>query len=131
MLFACGLGLLWLVAFSVTASFDVAQDDQAVIFHLAERFQLRLTQGLAVPLFGFPLLATVTGFLVLVQRSWARLLFTAAGVLALGWSAWWLRYGLGWWVPGFVYVAVACSVVWTRSASHWYAAGDRAPRQAS
>ncbi len=126
LLFVCGLGLLWLVAYSITSSFDAAQDDQAVIFHIAERFQLRLTQGLAIPLFGFPVLGTVAGFLVLVQRSWARWVFTAVGVLSLAWSAWWLRSSLPWWVPALVYVGTAVGIVWTAAASRWYAAGDAA-----
>jgi hypothetical protein len=122
LLFGCGLGFLWLVAYSITASFDPSVADETVVFHLAERFQLRLAQGLAVPLFGFPLLGAVAGFLVVLQRSWTRLLFTAAGVLALGWSAWWLRHAFVWWVPVLVYVGTAVGIVWTRSASRWYAA---------
>lgn len=115
----CGLSLLWVTAAVGTDTFDEAGDNGAV-FHILSRFEYRMVDGLAVPLYLFPLASLVTGFLILNRRSWARLAHTLVGAAALGWAAWWLRDDLLWWFSGAWYVVVACLVLWTPAATAWY-----------
>lgn len=115
----CGLSLLWVTAVIGTSTFDQLGDNGAV-FHILRRFEYRMLDGLALPLYLFPLASLVTGFLVLSQRLWARLAHTAVGLLALAWGAWWLQDNLLWWFSGAWYVVVACLVLWTPGATAWY-----------
>ena len=115
----CGLSLLWVTATVGTGAFAEVNDNGAV-FHILNRFAYRMLDGLAVPLYLFPLASVVTGFLILSRRPWTRVVHTAVGVLALAWAAWWLQDSLLWWFSAAWYVAVACVVLWTPSASAWY-----------
>jgi hypothetical protein len=115
----CGLALAWVAAAVGTGTFAQIGDDGA-LFHILHRFDHRLLDGLAIPLFGFPLLSVVTGFAILSPRPRARLLHTAAGLAALVWAAWWLRDDLLWWFSAAWYVVVACGVLWTPGATAWY-----------
>lgn len=115
----CALSLLWVSAAVGTSTFDQVGDNGA-LFHILNRFDDRMLDGLAVPLFGFPLASLVTGFLVIKRRPWTRLVHTLVGVAALAWAAWWLRDNLLWWFSAAWYVVVACLVLWTPAASAWY-----------
>lgn len=115
----CGLSLLWVAAAVGSNTFDAAGDNGAV-FHILSRFEYRMIDGLAVPLYLFPLASLVTGFLVLSRRPWARLAHTVVGLAALAWAAWWLQDNLLWWFSAAWYVVVGCLVLWTPGATAWY-----------
>lgn len=120
LLWVCALSLGWLLAIAGTRVLDQSGSD-GVVFHLLDRFRDRLLDGLALPLYLFPLASVVSGFLLLNRRPWPRLVHTAIGVLALAWSAWWLRDALLEWASVALYVGVAVSVLWTPAATRWYA----------
>jgi hypothetical protein len=115
----CVLSLFWVAATVGTSAFAEIGDNGAV-FHILNRFNYRMLDGLAVPLYLFPLASFVTGFLVLGRRRWARTLHTALGLAALAWAAWWLQGALLWWFGAAWYVVVACLVLWTPAATAWY-----------
>ncbi|SDT37230.1 hypothetical protein SAMN04488543_4008 [Friedmanniella luteola] len=115
----CGLSLLWVTATVGTGAFAEVNDNGAV-FHILNRFDARMLDGLAVPLYLFPLASLVTGFLVLSRRPWTRLAHSAVGLVVLAWAAWWLRDDLLWWFSAAWYIAVACLVLWTPAATAWY-----------
>lgn len=115
----CALSLVWVTA-TVGASELGQQGDEGAIFHILNRFHYRMVDGLAWPLFGFPLVSFVTGFLLLTRRAWTRIVHTVVGALAIAWSAWWLRNDLSWWFSAAAYVAIACLILWTPAASRWY-----------
>lgn len=115
----CGLSLLWVTA-SVGAGAFAEVNDNGAVFHILTRFDERMLDGLAVPLYLFPLASLVTGFLILSRRSWTRAVHTAVGLVALLWAGWWLQDALLWWFSAAWYVAVACLVLWTPAATDWY-----------
>ena len=115
----CALSLAWLVATAGAAGLSTT-DVEGAFYHILRRFHLRMIEGLALPLFGFPTLAFFLGFVVLAPRSWARLALTLTGVAALAWSAWWLRNDILWWLPIATYIAVVCLILWTPGATQWY-----------
>lgn len=119
LLWMCSLGLAWVTA---TSGADDLQrrGETGPIFHILHRFDDRMLDGLAWPLYLFPLASMTTGFLLLSGRAWARAAHTAVGLAALAWSAWLLRGNLVWWASPAVYIAVACLVLWTPGASRWY-----------
>ncbi len=120
----CALGLAWVTA-TVGAGELSSSGSNGGLFHILERFNYRLLDGLAWPLFLFPLGSLVTGFLVLRQEPWTRIAHTVLGLAALGWSAWWLRDNLAWWASAALYIGTAVAVVWTPAATRWYS--DRDP----
>lgn len=109
----------WLVAFVATDGPPLTESGDPVE-QLLVRVHDRMTDGLAWPLYLFALASFTTGFLVLVQRRWARWVHTSVGVAALGWSAWWLHEAWLWWLVPAGYIAVACAILWTPAASRWY-----------
>jgi hypothetical protein len=115
----CALSLGWLIATAGTQQLGTAGVDGGV-YHILNRFSDRLLDGLAWPLYLFPLASVVLSFLLLTRRLWARAAFTVTGVAALSWSAWWLRHDLLWWVIPAGYVATAVLVLWTHSCTRWY-----------
>lgn len=115
----CALSLFWVAAAVGTSTFDEVGDNGA-LFHILNRFDDRMADGLAVPLYLFPLASLTTGFLVLSRRPWTRLVHTIVGLAALLWGLWWLQGELLWWFSGAWYVVVACLVLWTPAASAWY-----------
>ena len=119
LLWICSLSLLWVTAVIGTGTFAQIGDNGAV-FHILNRFNDRMLDGLAIPLYLFPLASFTTGFLVLSPRPWARTLHTAVGLVALVWAAWWLWADLLWWFSAAWYVVVACLVLWTPAATAWY-----------
>jgi hypothetical protein len=119
LLWICGLSLLWVTAVIGTGTFAQIGDNGAV-FHILNRFNYRMLDGLAVPLYLFPLASFTTGFLILSRRRWTRTLHTVVGLVALAWAAWWLQDNLLWWFSAAWYVVVACLVLWTPGATAWY-----------
>jgi hypothetical protein len=115
----CGLTFVWLAAIAGTDTLSHSGTEGAV-FHILHRFDVRMTDGLAVPLYLFPVAAFFSGFLILWQRPWTRIAHTVIGVAALGWSAWWLQNHLVWWCVGALYILLGCLLLWTPSASRWY-----------
>ena len=115
----CGLTLLWLAA-AAGADTLSRSGTQGAVFHLLHRFDIRMSDGLAVPLYLLPLASLLTGLLILSQRPWTRIAHTGVGLVALGWSAWWLQDHLEWWAVGALYIVIGCLVLWTPSASRWY-----------
>jgi len=115
----CGLSFTWLAAIAGADALGRTGTEGAV-FHLLHRFDVRMSDGLAVPLFLFPLAAMLTGFLILWQRPWTRIAHTAVGVAALGWSAWWLENHLLWWAVAALYILLSCVLLWTPGATGWY-----------
>jgi hypothetical protein len=119
LLWVCGLSLLWVTAVIGTGTFAQIGDNGAV-FHILNRFNYRMLDGLAIPLYLFPLASFTTGFLILSRRRWTRALHTAVGLVALAWAGWWLQDNLLWWFSAAWYVVVACLVLWTPGATAWY-----------
>jgi hypothetical protein len=115
----CGLTLLWLAAVAGADSLSTSGTEGA-LFHLLHRFDVRMSDGLAVPLYLLPFASMLTGFLILSQRPWTRIAHTAVGLVALGWSAWWLQDHLGWWAVVALYILIGCLVLWTPRASRWF-----------
>jgi hypothetical protein len=115
----CALSFAWLVARAGVGGLDTSGVDGG-IYHILNRFNDRLLDGLAWPLYLFPAVSFVLGFVLLARRQWARWAFTLCGALALGWSAWWLRSNLVWWLAPAVYIAVSVLIVWTAAANRWY-----------
>lgn len=117
--FLAALTLLWLIA--------VAGDDElgttgadGVMYHMLNRFDDRMVDGLAWPLYGFPLAALVLGFLLPTRRPWTRIAFSALGLVAVAWLAWLFRSDLVWLVVPGVYIAFSSGIVWMAAASRWY-----------
>lgn len=115
----CVLSFAWLVA-TAGASNLALEGSEGSLFHLLNRFHYSMVDGLAWWLYGIPLLSFFAGFVVLAPRPWARWSLTSAGLLALGWSAWWLQDHLIWWLAPALYIIVACLILWTPGASQWY-----------
>lgn len=115
----CVLSFGWLVATAGAASLSTT-DVEGGLYHMLRRFHLRMIEGLALPLYGFPVIAFFLGFMILMPRLWARLALTLTGVAALAWSAWWLRHDILWWLPVATYVGIVCLILWTPGATHWY-----------
>jgi hypothetical protein len=115
----CVLSFGWLVATAGAASLST-RDVEGALYHMLRRFHLRMLEGLALPLYGFPAVAFVLGFLILAPRWWSRAALTVTGVAALAWSGWWLRGDILWWLPLATYIGVVCLIVWTPGATQWY-----------
>ena len=115
----CALSFCWLVATAGAAQLGTSGLDGGV-YHLLNRFNYRMLDGLAWPLYLFPVASFVLSFLLLARRAWARLAYTATGAAALLWSAWWLRDDFVWWFIPAGYIALAVLVLWTADATRWY-----------
>lgn len=120
-----GLAFVWLVAAVGLDDFNTSDPTEGGLFHIANRFHLRMLGGLAWPLFLFPAAAIISGFLLIGRFVWARIVFTALGAAALGWSIWWLHTDLRWLIPAAAYIIFACSITWTPMVTRWYAWGPR------
>lgn len=114
------VSFLWLVAVTAADNLELTGADGA-IFHMFNRFSYRMIDGLAWPLYLFPLAASVAGFLLLIRKPWVRIAFSAVGAVALAWSAWWLHASLEWWAIPAGYVLFTCLITWTPAVSRWYA----------
>ena len=114
------LSFFWLIATAGAAQLSTSGVDGG-IYHILNRFNYRMLDGLAWPLYLFPVVSFVLSMLLLARRSWARLAFTLTGAAAIAWSAWWLRADLLWWLGPAGYIAVAVVILWTTEANRWYA----------
>jgi hypothetical protein len=115
----CLLSLAWLVATAGAASL-ANTDVEGAIYHMLRRFHLRMIEGLALPLYGFPAVAFLLGLVILAPRAWTRIALTLTGVAGLAWSGWWLRADILWWLPIATYIGIVCLILWTPGATQWY-----------
>lgn len=115
----CLLTFAWLVATAGAAGLSTS-DVEGAMYHMLRRFHLRMIGGLALPLYGFPTLALLLGFVILAPRRWPRVALTLTGVATLAWSAWWLRQDIMWWLPVAAYIGFVCLILWTPGATLWY-----------
>jgi hypothetical protein len=115
----CVLSFCWLVATAGAAQLGTTGVDGG-LYHLLNRFNYRMLDGLAWPLYLFPVASFVLSFLLLARRSWARIAFSVTGAAALVWSAWWLWGDLEWWLIPASYIALTVLVLWTPEATRWY-----------
>jgi hypothetical protein len=115
----CVLSFGWLVATAGTAQLQTSGVDGGV-YHVLDRFSYRMADGLAWPLYLFPVASFVLSFVLLTRREWARLAFTATGAASILWSGWWLRDNLAWWLIPAGYIALTVLVLWTADATRWY-----------
>ena len=120
LLWISGLSLGWLVAAAASGEL-YRSGETGLVFHTLRSFSDRMLDGLAIPLYVFPVASLVTGFLLLRRRGWTRVLHTVVGLLALSWSAWWLQHSLLQWGGIALYVGIAVAVLWTPAANRWYA----------
>lgn len=123
----CALGFVWLVTTAAVSELGTTGAD-GVLLHMMSRFGYRMVEGLAWPLFLFPLASTFFGFALLGRAWWSRIGFTVTGLVAVLWSLWWLHSSWLLWLPSTAYIAVACLLVWTPSASRWFARKPTARR---
>ena len=115
----CGLAFFWLLAGSGARQLGTTGMDGA-LFHLLNRFHSRMMEGLAWPLFLFPLASFVLSLLLLTGRAWARIAFSVTGVAWLLWSAWLFRNSFVWWLPPAAYVTTSVVLLWTAPANRWF-----------
>ena len=115
----CALAFFWLLAGTGARQLATTGMDGA-LFHLLNRFHYRMVDGLAWPLFLFPLASFVLSFLLLTGRGWARVAFSAVGGAWLLWTAWLFRDSFVWWLPSAAYVATSVLLLWTASANRWF-----------
>lgn len=117
------LGFVWIFVYVARDSFGYSGVEGA-FYHLLERFHLRMMQGLAVVLFGAPGLAVVLSFFLLKRAAWPRIAMSALGVLSILAAGVMLSGQLHWLVPGVVYIAFACLILWTPAVSRWCSTGS-------
>lgn len=115
------IALVWLVILAGLESLSPTRAPDSGLYHMLNRAHLTLSEGLWVPLFGFPLAACVLGFLGLMRTAWPRIAITALGVACSAWIIWW-QSTTGWWraLVVVVYIAVCVVLLWTPAATHWY-----------
>jgi hypothetical protein len=125
LLWPCALAAAWLLALAGEQELGGSNADLDIrTVLLLNHFSARLLDGLAWPLFGFPLVAVVLAFLLVIRRPWPRIAYTAWGALTLGWLAWWLQDNLLAALSPAVYIAVAVLLVWLPSVTAWLAQPD-------
>jgi hypothetical protein len=115
----CVVSFLWLVVAASSDSLGTVGPDGAVL-HMLNRFDYRMVDGLAWPLYLLPVAAALFGFALLGRGRWSRVGFSVAGLAALVWSAWWMSSTILLWVPPAAYIALACALVWTPAANRWF-----------
>jgi hypothetical protein len=119
-LWVCALATAWLLAAAGQRRLQADQDFDGQVLILLNRFSARLLDGLAVPLFGLPMIAFVAAFLLLSGRRWAQILYTCLGVVSIGWLVWWLHLSPRWAVAPVGYIAISVCIVWTPAAIRWF-----------
>jgi hypothetical protein len=124
-LWVCALATGWLLAAAGQRGLQADQDLDGQVLIVLNRFSARLLDGLAVPLFGLPVLAFVAAFLLLSGRRWTQLVYSFLGALSVGWLVWWLHLSPGWAVAPIAYIATSVGIVWTPAAVGWF---GRSPR---
>lgn len=123
LLWMAALGFVWIFVYVARDSFGYTGVEGA-IYHMLERFHLRMKEGLAAVLFGGPGLAVVLSFFLLTRRAWPRIAITALGVISVVACGLLLTDALVWLLPGAAYIAFACIILWTPAVSRW-CTGDR------
>jgi hypothetical protein len=126
LLWMTALGFIWIFVYVARDSFGYAGAEGA-IYHMLERFHLRMIEGLAAVLFGAPSIAVVLSFFLLLRRSWPRIAISVLGVVTIVVTAVVLSGSLLWVLPGGAYIAFACLILWTPAVSRWCATGATPP----
>ncbi|SDS85639.1 hypothetical protein [Microlunatus soli] len=121
------LGFVWIFVYVARDSFGYSGVEGA-FYHMLERFHLRMLQGLAVVLFGAPGAAVVLSFFLLRRAQWPRIAISALGVAAIVACGVLLAGDLNWMIPGVVYIAFACLILWTPAVSRWCAVDGASSR---
>ncbi|SDD59829.1 hypothetical protein SAMN04489747_1321 [Auraticoccus monumenti] len=116
---ACLVGFVWLVLWVGSGSLNLQDPLEAGLAHTLNRGSLALSQGLWLPMLGFPLAATVLGFLVLIRTPWTRVALTVLGLGAVAWMAWWRLDQLAWVAVPAGYVTLCVVLLWTPGVSRW------------
>lgn len=114
-----GLTMLWLVAVAAGRQLGTSGADGAV-FHIFSRFNDRMATGLAWPMYGFPLVSLLLGFLLPARGRWVRIALTAVGAVAVLWLAWLFLDNLVWFLVPGTYVVIVVALLWTTAANRWY-----------
>lgn len=112
------LGFVWIFVYVARDSFGYSGVEGA-FYHMLERFHLRMLQGLAVVLFGAPGLAVVLSFFLLRRSQWPRIAINALAVVGVVACGILLADDLNWMIPGVVYIAFACLILWTPAVNRW------------
>jgi hypothetical protein len=118
MIWITGLALAWLFSQSLQRSLNY-NSAAGPFYYMLERFQLRLVDGLAWPLFGFPIAAVVLAFFLLVRRRWPRILFSGLGAASLLTTTLMLGGDIALMWPAIGYIAFTCLVLWSPSVTGW------------
>jgi hypothetical protein len=124
-LWVCALALGWLLAAALQARLQADQDFDGQVLIMLNRFSARLLDGLAIPLFGLPVVAFVAAFLLLSGRRWAQVFYTLLGAATVGWLVWWLHARWAWAAAPIAYVVISVAILWTPAAVRWF--GRRRP----
>lgn len=122
LLWMAALGFVWIFVYVARDSFGYSGVEGA-IYHMLERFHLRMLEGLAVVLFGAPGLAVILSFFLLRPTAWPRIAVSALGVISVVVCGLMLPGDLNWLIPGAAYIAFACVILWTPAVSRWVRAG--------
>jgi len=118
LLWMTALGFVWIFAYIARDSFGYSGAEGA-IYHMLERFHLRMIEGLAGVLFGAPAAAVVMSFFLLKRAPWPRMVISALGVISIVMAGVLMSDDLVWILPGGAYIAFACLILWTPSVSQW------------
>lgn len=116
----CAVAMVWLFIAAGAGTLNPSDSLEGPIFHILERANLALTNGLAVPLLGFPAAGFIVGFLVLIRGRWSRILATALGVSATVWLVVWRLTQLNLVAVPIVYIAISVLLLWLPGNKRWY-----------
>lgn len=119
------VAMIWLFIAAGAGSLDATDEVEGPIFHILERANLALTNGLAAPLLGFPAAGFVVGFLVLIRANWSRILSTALGLGAAGWMIVWRLNQLNLVAVPILYIAISVLLLWLPGNNRWYRGQSR------
>ncbi len=113
------VGFVWLVLHVGAATFSYDVPSEAPLFHLLDRGNLAMRQGLWLPLLGLPLAAAVLGFVLVARSWWPRVVVTVLGVVAVGWMLLWRSDMLVWVSIPAGYVTLCVLLLWTPGVTRW------------
>lgn len=116
----CAVAMIWLIIYAGVDTFDPTNPSEGPLFHILERANLSLANGLAAPLLGLPAVATVAGLLVLIRANWTRILSTALGLGTSVWLTVWQLHRIQLVAVPICYIAVCVLLLWLPAANAWY-----------
>ena len=116
----CAIAMVWLFIAAGAGSLDPTDPTEGPLFHILERANLALTNGLAAPLLGFPAASLIAGFLLLNRANWSRILNTVLGVAASVWMIIWKLDQPTLVAVPITYIAFCVLLLWLPGSNHWY-----------